>query len=100
MKERSSVNFNHGYLCEMLRTASDDELANVINDVQKIQNQRKVARKQMHAIAIKNALDAAVKDGYIVRFVEHYEDDVIDDTTVFDLHAYDSIYTELILEED
>ena len=66
MKERNHVSFNHGYLCELLRAANDDELANVINDVQRIQNQRKAARKQMHAIAIKNAIDAAIKDGYIV----------------------------------
>lgn len=66
MNEREHVSFNHGYLCEMLRAASDNELANVINDVQKIQEQRKAARRQMHGIAIKNAIDAAIKDGFIV----------------------------------
>ena len=99
MNERNHVTFNHGYLCEMLRMASDNELANVINDVQKIQKQRKVARKQMHAIAIKNAIDAAIKDGYVVKFVEQYTDD-LDEATIFGIHANNSLYTAITLEED
>lgn len=98
MKE-CSVKFNHGYLCEMLQAARDDELANVINDVQKIQKQRKDFRKQMHAIAIKNAIEAAIKDGYIVKFVEQYTDD-LDEATIFSIHANNALYTAITLEED
>lgn len=99
MNERNHVTFNHGYLCEMLRMASDNELANVINDVQKIQKQRKVARKQMHAIAIKNAIDAAIKDGYIVEFTEECEECPSEAVNFF-LHANNSPNIAIILEED
>ena len=98
MKERNHVSFNHGYLCEMLRAARDDELANVINDVQKIQKQRKDYHKQMHTFAIKNAIDAAIKDGYAIRFTERYGDS--DEGTLFTIHANNSLYTDFVLEED
>lgn len=93
------VTFNHGYLCEMLRMASDNELANVINDVQKIQKQRKDARKQLDAIAIKTAIEAAIKDGYIIRFIEQYTNDD-DEATFFSIHANNSLFTTITLEED
>lgn len=99
MKERNHVTFNHGYLCEMLQAARDDELANVINDVQKIQKQRKDFRKQMHAIAIKNAIDAAIKDGYIVNFTEECEECPSEAVNFF-LHANNSSHIAIILEED
>ena len=99
MNECKHVPFNHGYLCEMLRAASDNELVNVINDVQKIQKQRKVARKQLHAIAIKSAIDAAIKDGYVVQFNEQYTS-ISDEATVFSIHANNSPYTTIVLEED
>lgn len=98
MNERR-VTFNHGYLCEMLRMASDNELANVINDVQKIQEQRRVARKQMHVIAIKNAIDSAIKDGYIVRFTEEYEE-CPSEAINFCLHTNNSPNITITLEED
>lgn len=99
MNECKHVPFNHGYLCEMLRAASDNELANVIKDVQKIQEQRKVARKQLHAIAIKNAIEAAIKDGYAVQFNEQYTS-ISDEATIFSIHANNSLYTTITLEED
>ena len=98
MNEKHAT-FNHGYLCEMLRMASDNELANVINDVQKIQKQRKDTRKQLHDIAIKNVIDAAIKDGYIVRFIEQYTDDD-NEATFFSIHANNSLFTTVTLEED
>lgn len=100
MNERNHVTFNHGYLCEMLRMASDNELANVIVDVQKIQKQREVARKQLHAIAIKNAIEAAIKDGYLVKFVEQYNDMEDEDATVFGIHSNNLPFTNIIIEED
>lgn len=96
MKEHS-VTFNHGYLCEMLRSASDSELANVINDVQKVQEQRKDTRKQMHEAAIRSVIDAAIKDGYAVRFIERYD---ADEGTLFTIHANNSLCTDIVLEED
>lgn len=98
MKERNHVSFNHGYLCEMLRAASDNELTNVINDVKKIQEQRKDTRKQMHAIAINAAIDAAIKDGYAIKFIERY--DIPDEGTLFTVHANNFLCTDIIVEED
>ncbi len=93
-----TIPFNHGQLCQMLRSASDKELANVINDVRKVQEQRKDARQQMHAAAIKSVIDAAIKDGYAVKFIERY--DTSDEATLFTIHANNSLYTDIILEED
>ena len=98
MKERDHVSFNHGYLCEMLRSAKDDELANVINDVKKIQEQRKDYHKQMHIFAIKNAINAAIKDGYAIKFIERY--DSLDEGTLFTIHANNFLCTDIIVEED
>lgn len=89
-----TIPFNHGQLCQMLRSASDKELANVINDVRKIQEQRKDTRKQTHAAAIKSVIDAAIKDGYAVRFIES------DEETLFTIHANNYLYTNIDLEED
>lgn len=55
--------FNHGYLCQMLRSASDGELANVINDVIKEQ-QRRNSQKNSYAKKITDALHEAVNAGY------------------------------------
>ena len=98
MKERNLVPFNHGYLCEMLRSASDNELANVINDVRKVQEQRKDTCKQMHEAAIKSVIDAAIKDGYAIRFIERY--DIPDEGTLFTIHANNFLCTDIIVEED
>ena len=88
--------FNHGALCEMLRAANDEELANVINDVQRIQKERKDTRKQMHVAAIKNAISAAVQDGYMVEFSTmdnlEYPDCII--------HSNNILCTAIDIEED
>lgn len=74
MKERNqTIHFNHGYLCEMLRNASDTELANVIEDVKKIQAQREESvlneKMDMISIAIKNIINT----GYTLTFINKYE---------------------------
>ena len=98
MKECNHVSFNHGYLCEMLRAASDNELTNVINDVKKVQKERADFRKQMDTFAIKNAIDAAIKDGYAIKFIERY--DSLDEGTLFTIHANNFLCTDIIVEED
>lgn len=71
MKERNFTPFNHGYLCEMLHAASDNELANVINDVSKEQERRKAARKNEYINNIRKAISEAVKAGYSVNFYDN-----------------------------
>lgn len=68
MKERNFTPFNHGYLCEMLRSASDHELANIINDISKEQERRKMAKKNEYLNNIRNAISEAVKAGYGIDF--------------------------------
>lgn len=66
MNEHQVIPFNHGRLCEMLRAASDKELANVINDVKKVQEQRKNAREEILITNLKTAINAIIDAGYYI----------------------------------
>lgn len=63
-----TIPFNHGQLCQMLRSASDNELANVINDVSKEQERRETTKKNECLNNIRKAISEAVKAGYSVNF--------------------------------
>lgn len=93
MKERS-VTFNHGYLCEMLRAASNVDLAEVINDVKKEQNRRRAAQAEVYAKNIQEAIEKAIDAGFVVKFcVINHEDEpnfYIDDVTL----SHNSVYVE------
>lgn len=74
MKELNGFTpFNHGYLCQMLRSASDNELANVLNDVSKEQERREAAKKNEYLNNIRRAISDAVKAGYHIDF--YYDPD-------------------------
>lgn len=60
--------FNHDYLCQMLRAASDFDLANVIFEVKKEQKRRTDEERQAYTEKIMEAIREAVKSGYIVNF--------------------------------
>lgn len=64
MEKSKNRTFNHGYLCEMLRAANDEQLSNVVKDVKKIQEQRKNARKEILIINLKSAINAIIDAGY------------------------------------
>lgn len=64
--------FNHGYLCQMLRSASDDELANILNDVTNEKERRKTERREKYIKKICDAIKEAIDNGYCVDF---YADD-------------------------
>lgn len=69
MKELNGFTpFNHGYLCQMLRSASDNELANILNDVNKEQERRATAKKNAYINNIRNAISEAIKAGYGIDF--------------------------------
>ena len=69
MKELNGFTpFNHGYLCQMLRSASDNELANILNDVSKEQQRRVEANKNEYIKKIKDAIDEATDAGYVISF--------------------------------
>ena len=70
MKERDHgfTPFNHGYLCQMLRSASDDELDNIINDVRKEKERRVEAKKNEYIKKIQDAIDEATDAGYVISF--------------------------------
>lgn len=75
MEERNFAPFNHGYLCEMLRSASDNELANVFNDLSQEQERRNTEKKNKYIDNIRNAISEAIKAGYSVDFYDcDYED--------------------------
>lgn len=98
MKERNGgfTPFNHGYLCQMLRSASDNELANVINDVQKIQEQRKAAKKNEYLNNIRKALSDAIKAGYSVDFFS----DSDPDSPYFSIHSNNEFLYDIELYPD
>ena len=96
MKEHDFTPFNHGYLCQMLRSASDNELANVINDVIKEQEQRKTAKKNEYLNNIRNAISEAVKAGYSVNF---YWDSDSEDSSFF-VHRKNEFLYEIELFTD
>ena len=64
----SKTTFNHGYLCQMLRSANDEELANIINDIAKEQQRRDIQQKMLYTEKITNAINEAVKAGYTINF--------------------------------
>ena len=69
MKELNGFTpFNHGYLCQMLRSASDNELANILNDVSKEQQRRVEAKKNEYIKKIQDAIDEATDAGYVISF--------------------------------
>jgi hypothetical protein len=96
MKERNFTPFNHGYLCEMLRSASDHELANIINDISKEQERRKTAKKNEYLNNIRNAISEAVKAGYSVDFFS----DSDSEDPYFSIHSNNEFLYEIELYTD
>ena len=74
MKENRNVTFNHGFFCQMLRAASDFDLANALNDVKKEQERRCEEQCNAYAENIMNAIREAVEAGFIVSFFSDCED--------------------------
>lgn len=97
MKELNGFTpFNHGYLCQMLRSASDNELANILNDVSKEQERRKAAKKNEYLNNIRKAISDAVKAGYSVDF---YWDSNSEDST-FSIHSNNEFLYDIELFTD
>lgn len=80
MKERNDgfTPFNHGYLCQMLRSASDDELNSIIYDVQKEKERRANAEKEEYLKKIREAITEATNAGYTIAFYQDSSIDVAD----------------------
>jgi hypothetical protein len=80
MKERDHdfTPFNHGYLCQMLRSANDNELDNIINDVRKEKERRNDAKKEEYLKKIREAITEATDAGYVVAFYQDPFTDVVD----------------------
>lgn len=98
MKELNFTPFNHGYLCQMLRSASDNELANIFKDVSKEQERRKAERKHEYLNNIRKAISDAIRAGYAVDFYSDSNSENLD----FSLHANNEfLYTiELYADND
>lgn len=85
MKERNHdfTPFNHGYLCQMLHSANDNELDNIINDVRKEKERRIEAKKNEYIKKIQDAIDEATDAGYVISFYrtsfEEHADYTIDE---------------------
>ena len=95
MKERS-VTFNHGYLCEMLRAASDFDLANVIKDVEKEQDRRCKEQGEAYAKNIWKAIEEAVDAGFVVNFYSDNDDSAPE----YCVHANTLFLTNISVEFD
>lgn len=98
MKERNYdfTPFNHGYLCQMLRSANDDELTNVFKDVSKEVERRKATKKNEYLNNIRKAISDAVKAGYSVDF--YYDSDSED--SAFSIHSNNEFLYDIELFTD
>ena len=97
MKELNFTPFNHGYLCQMLRSASDNELANIFKDVSKEQERRKAERKNEYLNNIRKAISDAIHAGYAVDFYS----DSDSENPYFSLHANNEfLYTIELFTDD
>ena len=71
----------------MLRSASDNELANILNDVSKEQQRRVEAKKNEYIKKIQDAIDEATDAGYVISFYrtsfEEQADYTIDENDAF-----------------
>lgn len=96
MKERSSVTFNHGYLCEMLRAADGFQLARVIEDVKKEQARRSEELRKKYADNILDAIREAIDAGFVVNFCS----DGNEDNPEYCVHANNLFLTNVSVELD
>lgn len=79
MKEPNGFTpFNHGYLCQMLRSASDNELTNIFNDIANEKERRKTERRAKYINKIRDAIKEAVDNGYCVNFYADGDENVPD----------------------
>lgn len=88
--------FNHGYLCQMLRSASDNELANILNDVSREQQRRVEAKKNKYIEKIRDAIKEAIDNGYCVNF---YSDDC-ENVPDFSVHSNNEFIYEIEIEQE
>lgn len=97
MNELKKTPFNHGYLCQMLRSASYDELANVFKDVSKELERRKAEKKDEYLSNIRKAISDAIRAGYAVDFYS----DSDSENPYFSLHANNEfLYTIELFTDD
>jgi len=98
MKERNHnfAPFNHGHLCEMLRSASDEQLDNALLDVCKEQNRRREEKKNEYLNNIRKAISDAVKAGYCVNF--YFNSDSED--SAFSVHSNNEFIYDIELFTD
>ena len=88
--------FNHGYLCQMLRSATAEELLNVVKDVRKEQERREAEKKNEYLNNIRKAISDAIHAGYAVDF--YYSSDSAD--LAFSAHANNEYLYEIDLSTD
>ena len=68
MEELNFTPFNHGYLCQMLRSATEKELNNIIVDVQKEKERRQNEKKNECLKKIREAIAEATDAGFVIAF--------------------------------
>ena len=88
--------FNHGYLCQMLRSASDDELDNVFKDVRKELERREEEKKDKYLDNIRKAISDAVAAGYSIDF--YWDSD--SEAPAFTIHCNNEYLYEIELSAD
>jgi len=91
-----TIPFNHGQLCQMLRSASADELLNVVKDVRKEQERREAEKKNGYLNNIRKAISDAIHAGYVVDF--YYSSDSED--LAFSAHTNNEHLYEIYLSTD
>ena len=97
MKELNGFTpFNHGYLCQMLRSATDNELANILNDVSKERQRRVEEKKNEYIKKIRDAIKEAIDNGYCIDFYSDDRENVPD----FTVHSNNEFIYEIEIEQE
>lgn len=88
--------FNHDYLCQMLRSASADELLKVVEDVRK-ERERRDDKKNEYLNNIRKAISDAIHAGYAVDF---YSNSDYSENPYFSVHSNNELLYDIELSID
>jgi len=91
-----TIPFNHGQLCQMLRSASDEQLDNILLDVCKEQHRRNDVKKELYTTKIRDAIHEAVSAGFYVDFFT----DIDNENPDFTIHSNNETLLSIELERE
>ena len=89
--------FDNDYLCQMLSSASDEQLNNILLEVCKEQHNREAIRQGNYTSKIREAIRDAIRAGYEINFYFHDYSDDEDHLPDLTIHSNNAIYMNINL---